>query len=50
MKAEVVTLAHNVEQERVSVVVERLVVKEQLRQEAQILRVRLVLPAVDFEE
>ena len=46
----VVTLAHHVEEEGVSVVVERLVVEEELGEEAEVLRVRLVLAAVDLEE
>ena len=50
MVAEVVTLAHDVEQEGVSVVVKGFVVEEQLGQEAQILSVGLVLAAVDLKE
>ena len=43
-----VRLGHDVEEERIGVVVERLVVEEELRQQAQVLRVRLVLPPVDL--
>ena len=50
MKAVVVALAHDVEQERVGVVIQGLVVEEQLGQEAQILSVGLVLAAVDLKE
>ena len=42
--------SHDVEEERVCVVVERLVVEEELGEEAEVLRVRLVLAAVDLEE
>ena len=45
-----VTLAHHVEEERVRVVVERLVVEKQLGEQAEVLGVRLVLPTVDLEE
>ena len=50
VKAVVVALAHHVEQERVGVVIQGLVVEEQLGQEAQILSVGLVLAAVDLKE
>ena len=50
VKAVVVALAHDVEQERVGVVIQGLVVEEQLGQEAQILSVGLVLAAVDLKE
>ena len=49
MEAFGVGLGHDVEEEWVGVVVERLVVQEELRQQAQVLRVRLVLPTVDLE-
>ena len=50
MGALLVDLAQYVEEERDDVEVERLVVEEQLGEEAQVLRVRLVLAAVDLEE
>ena len=48
--AAVVHLAHHVEEEWVRVVVERLVVQEQLGQQAQVLGVVLVLASVNFKE
>ena len=42
--------SHNVEQEWVGVVIERLVIEEELGEEAEVLRVRLVLATVDLEE
>ena len=42
--------SHDVEEEGVCVVVERLVIEEELGEEAEVLRVRLVLAAVDLEE
>lgn len=50
MEAPRVELGHDVEEERVGVVVERLVVQEQLGQQAEVLRVVFVLPTVDLEE
>ena len=48
--AAVVHLAHHVEEEGVRVVVERLVVQEELGQQAQVLGVVLVLASVYLEE
>ena len=45
MGALLVDLAENVEEERDDVEVERLVVEEQLGQEAEVLAVELVVPA-----
>ena len=50
MEAVLVTLAHDVEQEGISVVVQRLVIEKKLCKKTQILGVRLILPAVDFEK
>lgn len=50
MESPRVELRHHVEQKRIRVVVQCLVVQKQLRQQAQILRVAFVLPAVDLEE
>lgn len=43
-------LGHNVEQERIRVVVQSLVVEKQFRKEAQILSVGLVLATINFKE
>ena len=45
-----VAFAHDVEEERVRVVVERFVVEEELGEQAEVLGVGLVLPTVDLEE
>ena len=42
--------SHDVEQEGVGVVIERLVIEKELGEETQVLRVGLVLAAVDLEE
>ena len=49
MGALLVDLAENVEEERDDVEVERLVVEEQLGQEAEVLAVELVVPVCKFE-
>lgn len=50
MKAPRIKLGHDIEQEGISVIVEGLVIQKQLGQEAEILGIHLVLPAVDLEE
>lgn len=50
MEAARVVLGHHVEQERVCVVVERLVVQKQFRQETQVLGVALVFAAINLEK
>jgi len=44
-----VALAEHVEEERIHVVIQRLVIQEQLRQVAQILAVDAFLPPIDLE-
>lgn len=50
MAAEVVILRHDIEQERLHVVVERFGAQEQLGKEAEVLAVYGVLATVDLEE
>lgn len=50
MRAVFIDLAENVEEKRLDVEVERLVVEEQLGEETEILTVDFVLPAVDFPD
>ena len=45
-----ITLTHDVEEEGVCVIVQRFVVQKQLCQEAQVLRVRFIFPAVYFKK
>ena len=45
-----VVLGHHVEQERIRVVVQRLVVEKQLRQQAEVLSVAFVFPPVNLEK
>ena len=45
-----ITLAHHIEEEGVCVIIQGLVIKKQLGQEAQVLRVRFVLSSVNFKE
>ena len=45
-----VALGHNVEEERLNVVIQGLVVQEQLGQQAQVLAVDFLLLAVDLED
>lgn len=48
MVARAVTLCDYIEQERLHIIVERLVIKKHLGKQAQVLAVDLVLPAIDL--
>lgn len=50
MEPSIIEFCHNIEQERVSVVVQSLVIEKEFRQQTKILSVALVLAAVDLEE
>lgn len=50
MKSAIIALTHYVEEERIRVVVQRLVVEEQFGEKTQILSVLFVLPSVDLKE
>lgn len=50
MKSSGIHFGHDVKEERVRIVVECLVVEEQLGQQAQVLSVRFIFPAVDFKK
>ena len=45
-----ISCAHDVKQKRVDVVVQRLVIQEAFRQQAQVTAPRLLFTAVDFEK
>lgn len=50
MESPFVEDAHHVEEERISIVVQGLMVEKQFGQKAKVLSVIFVLPAVDFKE
>ena len=50
MKASFIQNAHNVEQKRVSIVIECFVIKKQFCKKTEILSVRLVFPPIDLEK
>ena len=50
MEAVIVALAHNIEEERICVVVEGLVVQKKLGQQTQVLSIGFVFSPVDFEK
>lgn len=50
MAAAVVVLGEHIEQKRIRIIVERLVVEKTLRQQAQILGIIFVLSSIDLEK